>query len=387
METTEDKVLKYGRSLITNFCILVKITGMYDSMNEAVMNAVKRFMADIERFISDTGEFTLKIVEGSFYVEGIRVKAQVADMENFTHLADELKKKSIGVLDFRAPVQSDDLIYLAYAIKGGAEASEVQSLLESKLTKGIAVGGPVALQKEEGVDLKDLQAVAKRAYLKTAAAVGEMDNALKAGRRVKLKKIKRAIQLMVDSIMGDESYVLGFTTIRNAANYYYCHPVNVAILATVLGKRIGLNRVLLRNLAMAAFFHDAGKVHIPFSILSKAEEFSPKEVELIRHHPEDGVKVLLKTFGMNEITIISMLVSYEHHMRLDLSGYPETEEGRGLSIFSRIISIADEFDSMVSGRVYERAPRTTEDALKTLVAGGGKQYDPTLVKAFVGIFQ
>ncbi len=386
METITDKVSKCGKSLITNLYILVKITKIYDSMNETILNVAKRLLSDLELLLSDTGEVTIKIIEGSFYIEGIRVKAGVSDIESFTFLAEELKKRSIGVFDFRVPIQVEDLINLAYAITSGVEASEVQSKLESALTKGITIGGPVVLQKGEVIDLKDSWAIAKRVYLKAVAAVREMDNTIKAGRRLKLKKIKRALQLIVDCILTEEAYLIGFALSRVYENAYYYHPVNVSILSVALGKRIGFNRVQLRTLAVAAFFHDIGKIKIPLSILNKKTDYTPKEHELLKRHPVDGIKVLLKSLGLHETSILAMLVSLEHHMKLDLSGYPETSDKRKLNIFSRIISIADEYDSLVSGRVYEGKKLGMENARKVMSAGSGTLYDPLLMKAFIGIF-
>lgn len=387
METIADKVSQYGKSLITNLYILVKITKIYDSMNETILNVAKRLLNELDILLSDTGEVTIKIIEGSFYIEGIRVKASVSDIESFTCLAEEIKKKSIGVFDFRSPIQVEDLINLAYAITGGFEASEIQSKLESSLTKGITVGGPVILQKGDIIDLKNSQAIAKRAYLKAVASMKEMDDTIKAGKRLKLKKIKRALQLLVDYILTDEVYLIGFAMARNYENAYYYHPVNVSILSVALGKRIGLNRVQLRTLAVAAFFHDIGKVEIPLSILNKKTDFTPEDHELLKRHPIDGIKVLLKSLGLNEISILSMLVSFEHHMKLDLSGYPATFDKRKSNIFSRIVSIADDYDSLISGRVNERKRLEIENALKLIFQGSGTLYDPLLMKAFMGIFK
>lgn len=386
METITDKVSKCGKSLITNLYILVKITKIYDSMNETILNVAKRLLSDLELLLSDTGEVTIKIIEGSFYIEGIRVKAGVSDIESFTFLAEELKNRSVGVFDFRVPIQVEDLINLAYAITSGVEASEVQSKLESALTKGITIGGPIVLQNGEVIDLKDSWAIAKRAYLKAVAAVREMDNTIKTGRRLKLKKIKRALQLLVDCILTEEAYLIGFALSRVYENAYYYHPVNVSILSVALGKRIGFNRIQLRTLAVAAFFHDIGKIKIPLSILNKKTDYTPKEHELLKRHPVDGIKVLLKSLGLHETSILAMLVSLEHHMKLDLSGYPETSDKRKLNIFSRIISIADEYDSLISGRVYEGKKLGMENAMKVMSTGSGTLYDPLLMKAFLGIF-
>ena len=231
MESLENKVARYGKSLIINFSILVRAAGIYDPTNETIQHMAQKLLDDMEVFLEETGDFTIKIIEGSFYVEGIRIKGGLSDIEVLTSFAREFKKKMIGMFDFRAPLTVDDLVQFAYALKEGFEAAEVQSILEQKLTNRIAIGGPVFLQREEGVDLKDNYAVAKRSYVKALSSLREMNESIKAGMRVKLKRIKRAIQLMVDSILNDESYLLGLTRMRNFEDYSHFHPVNVSILS------------------------------------------------------------------------------------------------------------------------------------------------------------
>jgi len=387
METFEDRISKYGKSLIIDFSILVRAVGIYESTNDTILQMAKKLRDDIRFFLEESGEFTLKIIEGSFYIEGTRIKGGVSEVEIFTSLADEFKRRSIGVFDFKSPLRTEDLIQLAYTLRKGSEVSEIQSELENKLTKGVAIGGPVFMQKEEGIDLKDSYAVARRAYAKAFMAIKEMADSIRSGTRVKLKKIKRALQLLVDSILTEESYLAAFTSARSLEDYSSCHPVNVSILSVILEKKIGLDRQHLRSLAIAALLHDIGKTEIPPNILNKKSDFTPKERELINRHPIDGIKVLVKSFSLSETVIISMLVSFEHHMKLDLSGYPAASGGRRLNLFSRIVSIADDYDSLVSGKVYERKQLSREDALKLMTGVSGTLYDPALIKAFVGIFR
>lgn len=386
MESIEDKISRRGKSFITNFYILLRITGIYDSLNEAILNVAKKFLFDMEALIEETGELTVKVIEGSFYIEGIRVKAGVSDVDSFGSLSEELNEKSIGILDFRSPISAEDLIRLAYAIKGSTKAANIQSALESELIRSISVGGPVALQKEEGFDLKDSREMAKRAYKKALSAMYEMDNSVKGGQRTKLKRIKRALQLIVDCILADESYLVRLTTTGTHEHYYYFHPVNVSILSAALGKRVGLGKVNLRALALTAFFHDIGKTGLPMAILTKKTDFSPAELELFKRHPINGIKVLLKCFGLNELSILSMLVSLEHHIKLDHSGYPQYALRRNPNLFSRIVSIADDYDSLISGKVYSRKRLLHEDALKMIYSGAGALYDPLLARTFIGMF-
>jgi hypothetical protein len=215
LETLESKVANYGKSLIINFSILVRAAGIYDPTNDTIQKMAKRLFDDIEVFLAETGDFAIKIIEGSFYIEGIRVKAGLSDIESLSSLSKDFMGKLIGVFDFRTPIAVDDLVQLAYALKEGFEASEVQSILERKLSRGIIISGPVILQKEEGIDLKDKYAVARRSYLKALSSLKEMNDLIKAGMRVKLKRIKRAIQLMVDCILTDESYLTRFTVAKD----------------------------------------------------------------------------------------------------------------------------------------------------------------------------
>jgi HD-GYP domain-containing protein (c-di-GMP phosphodiesterase class II) len=387
VETLENKVARYGKSLIVDFSILVKAVAIYDPTNETIRNMARKLLDDIEVFLEETGDFTIKIIEGSFYIEGIRIKGGLSDIEVFTSLAKEFKKKLIGMFDFKAPITVDDLVQFAYALKEGFDATEVQSILERRVTRGIAIGGPVFLQRGEGVDLKDSYAVAKRSYVKALSSLKEVNESIKSGMRVQLKRVKRAVQLMVDSIMTDESYLFGLTAMRNFEDYSYVHSVNVSIFSMLIGKRIGLDRQHLRALAIAALFHDIGKTEVPLAILNKKTDFSTLEQDLIKRHPVDGVTVLLKSFGLSETLMLSMLVSFEHHMKFDLSGYPAHTGKRNINLFSRIVTIADDYDSLLSGKVYGRQRFTATDALKLMIQGGETAYDPVLLRIFAGIFQ
>ena len=381
----KENVARYGRLIVSHLSILVKLTGIHGSINEAMVNAASRLLSDLEPFLDRTGEFSLKMVEGSFFIEDARVKSSLSDIDNFEFLAGEFKKRRIGVLTFRAPLQSDDLIYLAYSIKGGVEASEIQSLLESKLTKGVSVGGPLFFEKKDSIDMSDTRAVATKLYTIGLSAVREIDSSARAGRPINMRKVKRVIHAIVDNILKDETYLLGFTTLKNFENYLYNHLINTAILSIAIGKRINLPRNRLSSLGIAALFHDIGKAEIPLSILKKPSEFNAKELELIMRHPVEGVKALIRTKDLGDVSIISMLVSFEHHLNYDNTGYPEPSKKRTPNIFSRIISIADYYDALTSGKIYGRIACNPKNALKSMYEKSGKSFDPLLTRVFINM--
>jgi hypothetical protein len=80
-----------------------------------------------------------------------------------------------------------------------------------------------------------------------------------------------------------------------------------------------------------------------------------------------------------------MLVSFEHHLKLDLSGYPRLSFKKDLNLCSRIVTIADVYDSMTSGRVYSKTPLTPDEALRTMLEQEGKTFDPVILKVFINM--
>lgn len=379
----KENVARYGRLIVNHLSILVKLTGIHGSINEAMINAASRLLSDLEPFIGEEGELSLKMIEGSFFIEDVRVKASLSDVDNFEFLAGEFKKRRIGVLALRAPLQSDDLIYLAYSIKGGVEASEIQSLLESNLTKGIAIGGPIFFDKKDSLDMSDTKEVATRLYTIGLSAVKEIDSSARAGKPINTRKVKRVIHAIVDNILKDETYLLGFTTLKSFENYLYNHMLNAAVLSIGIGKRINFPRNQLSRLGMAAILHDIGKAEIPLSILNKPSDLDSNELELMIRHPVDGVRMLMRTKDLSDITVISMLASLEHHINYNRSGYPELPNKRIPNIFSRIVSIADCYDALTSGKVYKRTAYSPENALRFIHDKSGELFDPVLARVFI----
>lgn len=378
-----DRILKHGRSLITNLSILVKLTGIYESANEAMAGGAARVLSDLKPMLGEGGSIAIKIAESSFFIEDMRIKATSADIDNFTSLSKNLEQRGIGVISIQLPLGADDLIHMAYAIRRGNSEAEVQAGIE-KHSKSITVGAAVAALREGDIDFRDMQLVARRAYVRAISSYNNILGSLKSGRKLAVIKTKRTIQSLVDCLIKEEDYLLGLTALRNADNYGPHHAVNVTILSIAAGRKLGLSKFQLSRLGMAALFHDVGKADMPQSILNKPSELSPKEMAFLQMHPSEGVKKLLMSRGLNELSMLSMLVSYEHHINADRSGYPRTERSPG--VFSRIVRVADEYDSLVSGKVYSRRALSVPDALKSIVERSGTIFDPLAVKAFAGIF-
>ncbi len=133
---------------------------------------------------------------------------------------------------------------------------------------------------------------------------------------------------------------------------------------------------------MAAFLHDIGKISLPAEILSKASRLSEVEFSLIKTHPQNGYDILKEI----EFPWPVARMVWQHHERLDGSGYPLGISGEDILLGARIIAVADVVEAMASDRSYRPMPGL-EKALEEIGAQKGVLYDPAVVDACLRIFR
>jgi HD-GYP domain-containing protein (c-di-GMP phosphodiesterase class II) len=180
----------------------------------------------------------------------------------------------------------------------------------------------------------------------------------------------------------EESYL---STVRILAaaldardNYTLGHSARVATLALRVGSRLGLQSGALKELEMACFLHDIGKIRVPDHILNKPAPLQANEVCLIGLHPEQGAEIL----GLAESLHKYVPVVRHHHERYDGSGYPAGLKGEEIPLFAQIVAIADAYDAMTTSRPY-RPGRSRDEAITEIMAFRGTQFAPFLTDLFI----
>ena len=205
------------------------------------------------------------------------------------------------------------------------------------------------------------------------------------GKSVNGRRVKRAVQSIVDQVLNNETSIMGMTALREYDDYTFTHCVNVCIFSVVLGQKLGLTKLQLYELGLGALFHDIGKMRVPQEVLQKPAALTAEELELMRQHPTEGLLALFNMHGFGEVPYRAMLMAYEHHMKLDLSGYPKNRRPRKPTLFSRIVAVADGFDAATTQRVYVDRAWRPEEALKEMRDNPRRGYDPLLVKALINV--
>ncbi len=159
------------------------------------------------------------------------------------------------------------------------------------------------------------------------------------------------------------------------------HSYRVSVYATKIAEFLNLSAERIEDVRAAALLHDIGKLEVSRDILYRAARLSSEEYSEMKKHVSKGARLLEPVGGSLE-RIIPIILA--HHDKFDGSGYNPTH-GHDIPLESRIISVADVYDSLTSDRPYRRA-MSPFDAKASIVAGSGKDFDPEVVDAFLIAF-
>jgi diguanylate cyclase (GGDEF)-like protein/PAS domain S-box-containing protein len=158
------------------------------------------------------------------------------------------------------------------------------------------------------------------------------------------------------------------------------HALRLQALCDQMCEKMNLPGSLKSELRLLAVLHDIGKVAIPQTILTKASELSLDEWRLIKQHPEIGYRIAQSS---PDLAFIAKGI-LTHHERWDGTGYPRGLKGEDIPLSSRILSIVDAYDVMISGRAYKQK-MSNEEAIEEIKRASGTQFDPTLANIFIEI--
>ena len=194
-----------------------------------------------------------------------------------------------------------------------------------------------------------------------------------------------AAQTMIDNlaqaVVHNRPALMALTALKDYDDYTFTHMVNVSILTMAQARGLGIDGPLLREIGLAALLHDIGKVKTPPEILNKPDKLTPEEFTIMRRHVVDGAEILR---GTPEIPSLAPIVAFEHHLRIDGTGYPHGVSRPALNLATMLCGIADVYDAMRSQRKYQQA-HPSERILAVLQVNDGKQFDQNLVRRFVQV--
>ena len=392
-EGMEPDLSRLANNLVTKIHVLMRISQIYDSKNVALHQFIRESLETINTLIKREGAFSLKIVKDDFFLNDQRLRYSVEGFTSFKYLLTQWKKRLIGEVIFKSSVDERMLREFIYTLinleESGKENADLfnQQLANRDITS-IEVNPLELVEGEEEaftLQKEDQREIGKKVFFETIGTIKEVITNIKGKQHADIRKLKRLAQKAVHLVVEDESILLGMTTIKNYDEYTFNHSVNVSIYSLAMGKRLGFSKKTLTELGITALLHDIGKSKIPREILNKPASLDEEEWGLMKRHPLMGVEIVLNLKQLGEINPRMVIGIFDHHLKSNLSGYPKLFQKKEVSLFGRIIQIADSYDAMTTPRVYKQAPYTPEQALAIMLRERTVHFDAPLLKIFIGL--
>lgn len=191
-------------------------------------------------------------------------------------------------------------------------------------------------------------------------------------------KIDNLVNSMVNQIQKNDEVLSIMSDIFISDDYVFSHSVNVTIYSLALANELKMNNKKIKSLGLGAMLHDVGKVFIPEEVLNKTGRLTEEEFAIIQEHPEMGFEFLRQS---SSVPLLVAHCAFQHHERLDGSGYPRGLKGNQIHQFGKILGVADVFDAVTSNRIYRDA-MLPQEGLEILYAGSGTLFDQEMVRTF-----
>jgi HD-GYP domain-containing protein (c-di-GMP phosphodiesterase class II) len=374
-----------GRKVLSAFYATLRSLKLYPLENSAVQRTLDDLHEILSGLVQEEGGMELRIVGDFFFLNETRLRLDLSNYSTFGSFARALTDHGVGAVEvlpgidraewapflsllLREPGEVDPYETFMYAM-AGAPILHIQVL-------------PAHEVREPELEEEALHA-AKRTYAQSVQVAKDALTDVRMGRAVNVRKVKRAVQGIVDQVLANEPSMITMTTLRDYDEYTFTHSVNVSIFSVVIGQRLGLDKIQLYELGLGALFHDLGKSRIDIAIINKPAGLDEREWFELQQHPIEGMLALFHLHGFSDVPYRQMLMAYEHHLRIDFSGYPKNRRPRNPTLFSRIVAVADAFDAATSIRSYQYQPSPPDLVLKEMRDNPKRGMDPLLVKALI----
>jgi putative nucleotidyltransferase with HDIG domain len=239
-------------------------------------------------------------------------------------------------------------------------------------------------EQTKGIEPKDVVSQTTR-NLAVSTIKTEFSKMMKNGKLVNVidspdlgKKFRGVVKEILADVRSHHKVMSVLMDVQSADQYTFQHSLNVTIYTLALAMAQNYTEKQLIEIGLGAILHDVGKMTVPNEILSKQGKLTDAEFAIIQKHTTDGFESLRK---IHDIPLLCAHCAFQHHERLDGSGYPRGLAKDEIHEYAKIIAIADVFDALTSNRSYRKA-MLPHMAMEVIYSGAGKLFDFELVNMF-----
>jgi len=295
-------------------------------------------------------------------------------------------KRGMYVSRLDCPWGESDFLFQGFYIKAEDDIEQIRRqckfiYIDVERGEGADQYIEIAPQKKlSKVDkIKETLIVAKNNYNKLSDEFSRAMDDIRSGGNLQIDVIQDQMATVVEGVSNNTDAYLLLTKLKGKDDYTYHHMISCSILATALGKELGLSKGELEELAIGILLFDIGKMKLPLSILTKKEKLNDEELQLIKNHVTDSVALLSKTKGVSSST---MAIAQDHHERYDGSGYPKGKKETQISLYASIAGLVDCYHAMTSERVFAKGIKHSE-VVNQLYSRRNVDFKEELVEHFI----
>jgi HD-GYP domain-containing protein (c-di-GMP phosphodiesterase class II) len=184
---------------------------------------------------------------------------------------------------------------------------------------------------------------------------------------------------IMEDFVGRHQELLNLVSVKKRDLVTFVHLLNVTLLSMFFASKLQFSKDDVLDLGIAALYHDVGKLYISLQVIQKNDKLSEGEFVQVRNHPLLGAKIL--DGYKDALGVLPIVVSYEHHLRYDMAGYPKSPYARKPHAASLMVSICDVYDALALKRSYKK-DYPPEKIHELMMLEKGKIFDPQLLDKF-----
>jgi putative nucleotidyltransferase with HDIG domain len=348
---------------------------LYAPQHPLVGRSVAALTAACSAHLQDGATVIVGFIGDDVVVNDTRLGRGSASLTGFVR---GLRDREIEKITFHRGLTADDIGTFLEVLADRNARRAVDERLAARGVRRIVIG---RLSIEETPHDDVGIAAAKRVYATAVDGAQTIWNQAQAGDKPDPDTARKIIDSLANIVTQDRTSLMALTALKKYDNYTFTHMVNVASLAMAQARALNLEGPMLREFGFAALMHDIGKVNTPQEVLNKPGKLTAEEFKIMKQHVVDGAHILRRT---PEMPALAPIVAFEHHLKQDLSGYPENIGHRELNLCTMIVSIADVFDALRSNRPYREGLATTR--IKSIMGEkDNPAFNQVLLRRFVNL--
>jgi putative nucleotidyltransferase with HDIG domain len=364
-----------AEELVRRLAAALRGTELYAPTHPLVQRGIDALSAAALDVLQGAPSVVIAFLGDEIIVDALRLPKGPATLVGF---ARDLREREIEKITLSRGLTGEDIRGFINSLSDRTSPVPMPDRLHARGIRHITLGRVVI---EEMSDDHAGIAAAQRVYSTAVETAETLWNAAKAGDQPDPRAARKIIDGLARLVTQDRTSLMALTALKKYDNYTFTHMVNVSALAMAQARALNIEGTLLREFGFAALMHDIGKVNTPLEVLNKPDKLTKDEFDVMKRHVVDGAHILRRT---PEMPALAPIVAFEHHLKQDLSGYPENIGSRKLNLCTMIVSIADVFDALRSNRPYRQGLATSR--IRAIM---GEQdspaFNPILLKRFVNL--